>query len=103
MISVDYLIKLANNINQKLIQIYQIKSFIKYLVYPIRLPIIYQFETYKIQKFKNSEEIDISTISKQSDSLKKYKITLGKKNNVFYTLNIPCVLEFTACTNKVIN
>ncbi|MHA2013663.1 MAG: ArsR/SmtB family transcription factor, partial [Candidatus Helarchaeota archaeon] len=57
------------------------------------------------QELADMAEIDISTMSRHLDTLKRHRIIVGEKikNNVFYTLNIPCVLEFMTCTNKVIN
>ncbi|MBN2215033.1 MAG: winged helix-turn-helix transcriptional regulator [Bacteroidales bacterium] len=77
------------------------------MAHPIRLFIIHQLQKQKhgVQELSNIVEIDISTMSRHLDVLKRHKIIDGEKinNNVFYTLKIPCVLEFMVCTNKVIN
>ena len=94
--------------NQEIIQTYQIESSIfKSMAHPIRLFIIHQLENkkYGVQELADMAEVDISTMSRHLDTLKRHRIIVGEKikNNVFYTLNIPCVLEFMTCTNKVIN
>lgn len=94
--------------NQRIIQTYQIEaSFFKSLAHPVRLFIIHQLEYKKhgVQELADMAEIDISTMSRHLDILKRHQIVTSEKikNGVFYTLNIPCVLEFMTCTNKVIN
>jgi len=46
--------------------------------------------------------VDISTMSKHLDALKKNNIIAGEKekNFIYYSLAIPCVLDFMKCTGK---
>ncbi|MBE9487699.1 MAG: winged helix-turn-helix transcriptional regulator [Bacteroidetes bacterium] len=78
----------------------------KALSHPTRLFII---NTIKDKKFSVRElstmaEIDISTMSKHLNILKKNKIIKGEKvkNFIYYKLEIPCVLDFITCATKII-
>ncbi|MGQ1910048.1 ArsR/SmtB family transcription factor [Marinifilum sp. RC60d5] len=79
----------------------------KALAHPTRLFII---EAVKDKKMSVNEitklvGVDISTISKHLDILKKHKIIKGEKekNYIYYHLAIPCILEFMNCAIRVIN
>lgn len=79
----------------------------KSLAHPTRLFIIHSIKDEKksVKELSKLVEIDISTMSKHLDILKKHKIIKGEKikNFVYYRLAIPCVLDFMSCAMKVIN
>lgn len=79
----------------------------KALAHPTRLYIIHAVKDQKMSVKELSEMvgIDISTMSKHLDILKRQKIIEGEKvkNFIYYTLAIPCVLDFMNCAVKVIN
>ena len=87
---------------------YQDKAEIfKALAHPTRLFIIHAVkdEALSVKELTEKVGIDISTMSKHLDILKKNKIVEGKKvkNFIYYKLAIPCVLDFMSCAVKVIN
>ncbi|MBI9053315.1 MAG: winged helix-turn-helix transcriptional regulator [Bacteroidales bacterium] len=79
----------------------------KALAHPTRLFIIHTVKDKKMSVKELTElvGIDISTMSKHLDILKKHKIIEGDKfkNFIYYRLAIPCVLDFMSCAIKVIN
>ncbi len=79
----------------------------KALAHPTRLFIIHAVKDQKLSVKELTEmvDIDISTMSKHLDILKRLKIIEGEKvkNFVYYRLTIPCVLDFMNCAIKVIN
>lgn len=79
----------------------------KALAHPTRLFIIHAVNDKKLSVKELTElvGIDISTMSKHLDILKKHKIIEGEKvkNFIYYRLAIPCVLDFMSCAVKVIN
>ncbi|WP_372754983.1 ArsR/SmtB family transcription factor [Labilibaculum sp.] len=79
----------------------------KALAHPTRLFIIHAIKDKELSVKELTEMvgIDISTMSKHLDVLKKHKIIEGEKvkNFIFYRLAIPCVLDFMSCAMKVIN
>lgn len=79
----------------------------KALAHPTRLFIIHAINEKKLSVKELTEMvgIDISTMSKHLDILKKNKIIEGEKvkNFIYYRLTIPCVLDFMSCAVKVIN
>ena len=79
----------------------------KALAHPTRLFIIHAVKDKKMSVKELTEivGVDISTMSKHLDILKKNKIIEGEKvkNFIYYRLVIPCVLEFMNCAGKVIN
>lgn len=79
----------------------------KALAHPTRLFIIHAVKDKKMSVKELTElvGIDISTMSKHLDILKKHRIIEGEKvkNFIYYTLAIPCVLDFMNCAVKVIN
>ena len=79
----------------------------KALAHPTRLFIIHAIKDNQMSVKELAElvEVDISTMSKHLDILKKNKIIEGEKvkNFIYYRLAIPCVLEFMNCAIKVIN
>lgn len=79
----------------------------KALAHPTRLFIIHAVKDKKmsVKELTKIADIDISTMSKHLDILKRNKIIEGEKvkNFIYYRLAIPCVLEFMNCAVKVIN
>lgn len=79
----------------------------KALAHPTRLFIIHTVRDKKMSVKELTElvGIDISTMSKHLDILKKQKIVEGEKvkNYIYYRLAIPCVLDFMNCAAKVLN
>jgi len=79
----------------------------KALGHPTRLFIIHAVADKKMSVKEPTEivGVDISTMSKHLDILKKHKIIEGEKvkNFIYYRLAIPCVLDFMNCAVKVIN
>ncbi len=78
----------------------------KALAHPTRLFIINAVKDKKLSVKELTElvGIDISTMSKHLSILKNHKIIKGKKdkNYIYYSLEIPCVLDFMTCAVKVI-
>lgn len=79
----------------------------KALAHPTRLFIIHAVKDKKmsVKELTALVGIDISTMSKHLDVLKRHKIIEGEKdkNFIYYRLAIPCVLDFMSCAIKVIN
>lgn len=79
----------------------------KALSHPTRLFIIHivKDKEMSVKELTNLVGVDISTISKHLDILKKLKIIKGRKvrNFIYYSLAIPCILDFMNCAIKVIN
>jgi len=79
----------------------------KSLAHPTRLFIIHAIKEEKlsVKELSDKVDIDISTMSKHLDILKKHKIIEGRKekNFIYYRLVIPCVLDFMHCANKVLS
>ncbi len=79
----------------------------KALAHPTRLFIIHAVNDKKLSVKELAElvGIDISTMSKHLDILKKNKIIKGEKhkNFIYYRLAMTCVLNFMTCAAKVIN
>lgn len=79
----------------------------KALAHPTRLFIIHAVKdkSMPVKELTEAVGIDISTMSKHLDILKKKKIIRGQKvkNFVYYSLAIPCVLDFMTCAMEVIN
>ena len=94
--------------NREIENEYQEKAEIfKASAHPTRLFIINAIKDKKMSVKELTEKvgIDISTMSKHLDILKKNKIIKGEKvkNYIYYHLAIPCVLDFMNCAIKVIN
>jgi len=81
-------------------------AIMKALSHPTRLFILEQIASQEQCVYDLAEMVghDISTISKHLSILKNTGIVAGEKrgSQVFYALRIPCVLEFLACAEKVI-
>lgn len=106
--------KLCQTNHKKKIMVKEIKTnyqeeaeVFKALAHPTRLFIIHAINENKLSVKELTEMvgIDISTMSKHLDILKRHKIIKGEKekNFVYYSLAIPCVLDFMTCAIKVIN
>lgn len=78
----------------------------KALAHPTRLFIIHAVKdkSMSVKELTELVGIDISTMSKHLDILKRHKIITGQKdkNFIYYRLAIPCVLDFMSCAIKVI-
>ena len=76
-------------------------EFFKALAHPTRLFIIHSVtdEKRSVKELAELVDIDISTMSKHLDTLKKNGIIAGEKvkNFIYYRLSIPCVLDFMRC------
>jgi len=79
----------------------------KALSHPTRLFIVHAVKdkSMSVKELTKLVGVDISTMSKHLDVLKRNKIIEGEKvkNFIYYRLAIPCVLEFMNCAIKVIN
>lgn len=77
----------------------------KALSHPTRILILYSINEGKFTVTELAEKagIDISTMSKHLDLLKRYKIILGEKikNTVYYKINITCVFNFLNCAKAI--
>ena len=88
--------------NRKIDKDYSEKAeFFKALAHPTRLFIIHSVidEKKSVKELAEMVGIDISTMSKHLDILKRNRILTGEKvkNFVYYRLAIPCVLDFMRC------
>lgn len=79
--------------------------FFKALAHPTRLFIIdaIREKERSVKELAEMVNVDISTMSKHLDILKKKRIIEGTKvrNFVYYRLAIPCVLDFMQCALKL--
>ncbi len=77
----------------------------KALSHPTRILILYSIkeEQHTVTELAEKAGIDISTMSKHLDLLKKNKIIIGEKNKntIFYKINIPCVFNFLTCAKDL--
>ncbi|MDZ7738079.1 MAG: metalloregulator ArsR/SmtB family transcription factor [Bacteroidales bacterium] len=77
----------------------------KALSHPTRLFILDKIrnETFSVSELAAMIEVDISTMSKHLDLLKRYQIIVGEKNknNIYYKLNITCLFTFLDCAKKL--
>ncbi|UMB59766.1 metalloregulator ArsR/SmtB family transcription factor [Lutibacter sp. A80] len=78
----------------------------KALAHPTRLFIIHTIkdEAMSVKELTALVGVDISTMSKHLSILKNHRIIKGEKvkNYIYYSLAIPCVLDFMTCAVKVI-
>ena len=92
--------------DMKQTQLKQEAEIFKALSHPTRLFILHRIrdERMSVKELSDVVGIDISTMSKHLNILKRYRIIEGEKENnkVFYRLNIPCVLDFMNCAKKVL-
>lgn len=92
--------------NQKIINKYDKEAdFFKSLSHPIRLFILQTIKDgkYSVSELAEKVGIDISTMSKHLDVLKRQQIIYGEKekNNMYYKLNMPCIFTFLECVKKI--
>ena len=77
----------------------------KALSHPTRLFILdkIRHESFSVSELAAMAKVDISTMSKHLDLLKRYQIVIGEKNknNVYYKLNIGCLFTFLDCAKKL--
>jgi len=82
-------------------------ALFKALAHPTRLFIIHTIKDrdMSVKELTALVGVDISTMSKHLSILKNHRIIKGKKvkNYIYYSLAIPCVLDFMTCAVKVIN
>ncbi len=81
---------------------------IKALAHPSRLFIVDRLSKEKecsVQELTGLIEADISTVSKHLSVLKNVGIIRDEKRgtSVFYSLSVPCVLNFFSCVEAVIS
>jgi DNA-binding transcriptional ArsR family regulator len=77
----------------------------KALSHPTRIFILHSIkkEQLTVTELAGKAGIDISTMSKHLDLLKRHKIILSKKikNTVYYKINMPCVFSFLGCAKAI--
>ncbi len=77
----------------------------KALSHPTRLFILHKIrdESFSVSELAAMAQVDISTMSKHLDLLKRYQIIAGEKNknNVYYKLNIGCLFTFLECAKNL--
>lgn len=91
---------------QEVIDKYQKEAAIfSALSHPIRLFVLHKINSasHSVTELALMAGIDISTMSKHLDLLKRYGIIRGEKqkNAVYYRLSIPCLLEFMKCAKQI--
>ncbi|WP_016777308.1 ArsR/SmtB family transcription factor [Anaerophaga thermohalophila] len=94
--------------NRKITSQYQAEAEIfKALSHPTRLFILHTIKekSYSVSQLAKMVGIDISTMSKHLDLLKRYKLIGGikERNTVYYQLTIPCLFDFIRCARKMID
>jgi ArsR family transcriptional regulator len=82
-------------------------QIIKSLSHPTRLMIIDQLATEEtcVNDLQAIVGYDISTVSKHLSVLKEAGIVTDRKAGlqVFYSLRIPCIMEFFGCVEKIVD
>ncbi|MDX9773908.1 MAG: metalloregulator ArsR/SmtB family transcription factor [Bacteroidales bacterium] len=91
---------------QEIIDRYQAEaSVFSALAHPTRLFVLHQINnaSHSVTELAQMAGIDISTMSKHLDLLKRYNIIRGEKdkNAVYYKLSIPCLLDFMKCAKQM--
>lgn len=73
----------------------------KALSHPTRILILHSIKENRlsVSELAGLARVDISTISKHLDLLKRYRLVVSEKvgNAVFYRVNIPCIFNFLEC------
>jgi len=81
-------------------------TIIKALAHPTRLFIVQELNSGErcVCQFTELIDADTSTVSRHLSVLKNAGIIADEKrgNQVFYTLKVPCVLNFLSCVETVI-
>ncbi len=81
-------------------------NILKAIAHPIRLFIIDLLAEGEknVSEIDEKLHIDISTVSRHLSTLKKAGIIQDKKrgNQVYYSLKIPCVMNFFSCAQQVL-
>ncbi len=81
-------------------------NILKALAHPIRLYIVELLSSGEkcVCEIDEKLHIDVSTVSRHLSTLKRAGIVKDEKrgNQVFYSLKIPCVLNFFQCTQEVL-
>lgn len=84
----------------------KMSKVIKAMSHPTRLFIVEKLKDGKqcVQDLTEMIQSDISTVSRHLTQLKKAGIVYDEriKNNVYYSLRIPCISNFYACVNDII-
>nr|WP_320048855.1 metalloregulator ArsR/SmtB family transcription factor [uncultured Desulfuromonas sp.] len=79
---------------------------LKALAHPTRLFIVDQLEQqeHSVSELTSMVGVDVSTMSKHLSQLKQVGIIRDEKrgNQVFYSLAVPCVMNFFDCVEAVI-
>lgn len=77
----------------------------KALSHPTRILILYSIKDEELTVTALAEKagIDISTMSKHLDLLKRYEIIVREKikNTVYYKINMPCIFNFLNCVKAM--
>ena len=80
---------------------------LKALAHPTRLFIVDKLShgEQSVQNLTDMVEVDISTMSRHLSVLKNAGLVKTQKRGlkVFYTLTVPCILDFFGCIERVIN
>ena len=81
-------------------------NILKAIAHPIRLYIIEMLSNGEkcVNEIDEKLHIDVSTVSRHLSTLKKAGIISDKKigNKVYYSLQIPCVINFLSCAQEVL-
>ena len=93
--------------NKKTKQIFEDRAnILKALAHPTRLFIVDELSKHEkcVCELTDSIGVDISTVSKHLSVLKKAGIVIDDKRGlqVWYTLKVPCVLNFFSCVEAVL-
>lgn len=82
-------------------------AVLKALAHPTRLWMVEQLESGEkcVCEFADAIDADFSTVSKHLNVLKQAGIVQDEKRGkqVFYTLKVPCVLNFMHCVEAVLS
>ena len=78
----------------------------KALGHPARLFIVEQLADGEkcVQELTEKLDVDVSTVSRHLSVMKHTGIVNGDKrgNKVFYSINVPCIMNFMSCIEAVI-